>query len=229
MVKVWTYGNAGDRWPVAPGDVWKAGEHVLACGDIENGAGEELVRTHGVPDLVYTDPPWTPALATGFRTKAGVPRQVDFEGLLERLVSVVSSCALGPVFIEMGLRWADRLSGMVQAAGGWEVRRWPITYYRTKPAVLLLFSFGWDAPCDRLDFTGLDDEHTPMAALDYYGYEGALVLDPFAGRGLTSEAANNKGCRFLGLELHPRRLAVALAMLAECGLPPIKIGNLQRS
>ena len=35
MAKQWRYGDAGDRYPVKLGDVWRVGPHTLVCNDLE--------------------------------------------------------------------------------------------------------------------------------------------------------------------------------------------------
>ena len=105
----WHYASTGGlNYPVQPGDVWRAGPHVIACGDLEAGDGLRLVDKFGAPDLVYSDPPWNDGNAGAFRTKAGTPRQVNFTAFLDQLLTVVRM-ARRDVFLEMGLANAPHL------------------------------------------------------------------------------------------------------------------------
>jgi hypothetical protein len=220
----WRYGDAGDRIPVTVGDVWRVGEHVLACGDLELGAGLDLADRYGPADLAYADPPWTPSLATGFRTKAGLPRQVDFGRLLLAVVEAIDRSGAPVAYIEMGRDYVDRLADIL-AERGREVDRYAITYYGRHPAWLLRASTTLDDP-PRMPGV-LDDADTPAWAIEAEG-RPALVFDPCIGRGLTAIAAARAGVRVLGLDLNPRRLAVAIDRLARLsGLAPELIDRLQ--
>ena len=222
----WKYGDAGDRWPVKVGDIWQAGPHMLACGDIEQGAAVELVmKARECPVMTYVDPPYTPALATGFRTKAGVPRKVDFQALMRDIIRAVG-ITKGPVLMEMGRQYADEVTALVEQDGGIVVSRWDITYFKKNPAVLLQLGFGHREPMGDL-FSGMDDELTPTVAIAAGSTPDALVFDPCTGRGGTCRAAHQLSRRFLGLELHPRRLACALDWLHNHGLQPERVGALE--
>lgn len=218
----WRYGDAGDLWPVAFGDVWRAGPHVLACGDLEQGHAAALLASFGPAAVAYGDLPYTPALATGFRTKAGMSRPVDFPALLARAVEAVRLAGGG--FLEIGKDWWGVLAGAVVASSGRVVGSWPITYYRRNPAALLQLSWTGASPAG--DPSGMDDQNTPAWAVERCSEVGGLVFDPCAGRGLTVRAAHALGRRALALELNPRRLACALDWLAARGLEPKKEGSL---
>ena len=76
------------------------------------------------------------------------------------------------------------------------------------------------------ELNGMDDEHTPGIAIEHSSEEGDWVFDPCTGLGCTARHAQRLGRRFLGLELHPRRLANTLAQLIIDGDEPHKIGTL---
>jgi hypothetical protein len=213
----WTYvKDGGLNYPVAPGDVWRAGDHILACGDLEAGQGRALLKLAGrEPDLIYTDPPWGAGNAASFRTKAGVPRRVDFPAFLTHLVQLTSA-ARRDVFMEMGFAQVHLLSAIIVRLGGQLVREWTVTYYRRHPSKLVHFRWygeGDDPP----DLNGMDDDDTPRAALQACLRPGDLVMDPCTGRGLTAATVAALGARFIGLELSPHRLSCTLTKLAGFG------------
>ena len=220
----WTYGDAGDRIPVRPRQTWAVGPHLLRCSDLEDD-GLQWIQNQARPDVVYVDPPWNASNASTFRTKARVPRSVDYDQFASLLAQACSD-ALRSVFVESS-RPGDRAGGnraLVRAFTKWGAilhETWDVTYYGKQPSALMRFSFGEYKPDDsRFDLTGMDDEHTPMAVLSEYP-KGIRVLDPCTGRGLTPLAAAANGHRFFGTELHPRRMAQALDKLSELtGEPP---------
>lgn len=74
------YGDAWERYPVQPGECWRVGDATFLCGDIiDTDVAQQLTTMLGTERfIVYSDPPWTPANETAFRTKAGLAKG-DFE------------------------------------------------------------------------------------------------------------------------------------------------------
>ena len=208
-----TYGDAGDRIPVKPEDVWAVGEHRFMCGDVETGALADFYRLlPHAPDLIYVDPPWGPGKATGFRRKASVNGKADYLLLLRRMAEFCQDCT-GSVFIEMGVRWQASLTAAMAQSGGTRRNVWETTYYRKAPATLHRYTFSQDDGFPH-DLSGMDDEDTPFAALGAFP-PGRLVADPMMGQGLTAVSAIRAGHHFYGFELHPRRAAVAIDTCAK--------------
>lgn len=232
MARIPSLSEAHASYPVAFGDVWRVGVHTVICGDIEAEAWLPALRRHalpaGAPALTYTDPPWGAALATGFRTKAGMPRRVvydDFLRLLADRVAVVGSG--GAAFVEQGRDWQAQTADAFTERGFVAVRALPaaITYYRRSPATLTAFmpaGAPGDARLlaqDALDACeGRDDADTPGVVLSRY--PAGVVFDPCLGQGLTLIAAAATGHACVGVELNPRRMAVALARMAAIGHHP---------
>lgn len=221
----WTYGDAGDEYPVRVGDVWRVGHHVLACADLETGQVGRFVDEYGPVDVCYADPPWDKGNARSFRTKAQVGRAVDFDLFLVSLVDVAQRA--DHAYIEMGKRNVVALQQTIEGMCGTVRDVWDIMYYRVKPCHLVGATFrNADDYPEHGDYTGLDDDHTPDETLSRYP-AGRVVLDPCTGRGNTPIAAHKHGHRFIGTELHPRRLAVTIKkMIDTYSLTAEKIGQL---
>jgi len=225
---VWEYGDAGARWPVRYGDVWRAGPHVLACLDIETAEAVEFYAgIDGPAVLVYSDPPWSTGNAKAFRTKAGL----SHDGVtLPRLWGHILDRALpllgyGDLVVEIGTACRDEVSLLLRLRGRPVTDMWPTRYYR-KHRCWLLRSRLSIPRADVRNPTELDDEQTPAWAIEASTRPGDLVCDPCLGRGLTALAAHQLGRRFVGTELHPRRLAWALDRLARFGCVPERAGAL---
>ena len=222
MTKVeWLYGDAGDKWPVAVGDIWKLGDHVLGCGDLELGMPEALFAEFGLPNLTYVDPPWNTGNIKSFRTKAKLTSEdVDFKRFLEKLISLAGQVK-GPAYIEMGRQNIDLLTELVEQSGGSVLDVWETVYYGKHPALLMRANWGSLASvAPPADFSGLGGDKVPLLAIQVDSKEGDTIFDPCAGLGTTCKVAHSTGRRFMGMELNPRRIANAIDWLAEQGLKP---------
>lgn len=217
---VWQYGEAGDRYQVQSGDIWAVGKHRLVCGDLEQGdVVRRAVDQLGIsPAMGYTDPPYNTNLATGFRTKAGMPAKVQFTNFLEKLIAA-QAVVKGDFYIEMGNKTVDQLKLALKRAGAGVYDHWDITYGRTSPAALVRCNWGTSEIGSGLlpMFANMDDEITPSAAIAASSAEGDYVLDACLGRGLTATTAHKHGRWILGTELHPRRMAVSIERLVKLG------------
>lgn len=226
---MWTYGDAGDRYPVQVGDIWKIGGHVVACGDVTKGAVQELIELHGCPRVTYSDPPWNAGNVRAFRTKAGLnDGPVDWDNFLGAVLNACLSVQEA-AFIEMGKATYQAMRQRIDShPGGWRARdSWEIVYYRTKPCILTWATRRPHRPDFDTSPVGLDDTKTPAWVLSRVVKAGDLVLDPCLGRGLTAQAAHQHGAFVRGVELHPRRLAVGIDWLAKNGAGvPERIGTL---
>src|SRR5665811_2154350 len=98
----WQYGEAGDQYPLDFGDVVQIGPHIVACGDLEKGQGEQCVEMVGRSDIAYVDPPWNQGNISSFRTKAGVSTGLMFMAQFIDVFLGVLKTTQGPIYIEMG-------------------------------------------------------------------------------------------------------------------------------
>lgn len=213
----WRYGDAHDTYPVASGEVWQVGDHWFVCGDLEEDRHLEAVFSHAPqPTLMYVDPPWNSGNARSFRTKAGVDgqqgRTVDMRNLLRHVLAPAKTLRL-LAFVETGRRDEGGLRNVINDMGGVPGERWDITYYRSKPAVLMAADFRPNPTPDYPDFSGVDDEHTPTVALN--AYPTGCVIDTCGGRGLTARTAHHNGWASISHELSPYRMAEAIQSVAS--------------
>lgn len=221
----WRYTNKHLEIPVAPGETWKVGNHLFVCGDIEGRSTLNTVLEQTPPTLIYADPPWGAGLARSYRTKAGVDngsgRPVDYNALIHSLISPARQ-AQTVAYVENGVRQEKALLNTLRSMGAEITGRWDITYYGTKPAILVAADFRESPAADHPDFNGLDDGDTPRVALCHRPI--GTVLDPCAGRGLTARSAETAGWKSVNHELSPYRLAEAIASIASMtGLTPERV------
>lgn len=225
MTERWDYGDEGRAYPVEPGQVWRCGSHWFMCSDLmASDAFDHWVAgadsgSIGRQVVVYSDPPWGQSLVNSFRTKAGLERAAyRWEDLYARIAKIGHSRGW-PVYVE-GSAMTSRDGRKIPATieGGAYHHSVEITYYRTKPAGLY---YCGPSPLHHSVLTrlaGEDDEHTPGIVMAYYGSgiygPVGTVIDPCAGRGVTSREAARQGWMSLNNELNPLRVSAALSRMA---------------
>jgi hypothetical protein len=197
----WDYGEEGLAYPVEEGQQWRIGDHLFICGSMFD------IELPAKPYLVYSDPPWNQGNLASFHTKAGLPRpEHTWLDVYRRIIELAAGA---PCFMEGGRQQAPHIADICLGEPFYVM--WPITYYRKHPAVLHYCG----PPLDPMvDLAGLDDDDTPGRVMAAYPPWEADVLDPCAGRGTTSRAAQAAGWPSVNIELHPRRISAALARLA---------------
>lgn len=210
----WRYGDSWEKYPIEEGEIWchYESKSLIAVHDLRNGI---LDYMRGA-EMVYCDPPWSLGNANLFITKAGMSSYIKcFDEFMDALFEGIKAISPRTCYLEIGRQhkndFIQRLSSLYPV-----VQEWPITYYRKHPCFLL--RGGW-REIDH-DFTGLDDEDTPLAAIQ--AERPRSVADPCTGQGLTLLAAHECGVQFLGSELNRRRLAVAIARAARRGWHYVK-------
>lgn len=206
----WRYGDSWEKYPIRDGETWA------------NAATGSAVTVHDIRDplpphmrgcdLLYSDPPWNQGNVNSFVTKAGQSRYVrSFGEFLDALAAAIDQIGPRICYLEAGVKHANDVALMLSER--WPcIERWSIRYYRKQPCVLLR---GGHA-ASPADYTGLDDEETPLAAIQ--AEAPASVADLCTGRGLTLLAAHQCGLPFHGTELNRRRLAVAIERAAAVGV-----------
>lgn len=215
------------------GDIWQVGPHVVACGDLEVGAAEEMLDLYGPPDVSFTDPPWNPAIAKTFRKWADDARSVDMPILLSRVLAALRRTR-GDVFLEMGREYQDEMERLLTATGASILRKWQVPY---KEHFSWMTRVRWPeatatAPPDPpiVDGKRLNNVSAPKCCLAPSAAEGAkVVFDPCLGLGGTALAADALGMKVIGMELVPKRLERTILALQGRGNTDVRlVGKLTR-
>lgn len=212
------------------------GRHRVAVGDVTRGDVDRLMG-HEEADVIYVDPPWGPGALQMFATmdRPGAAPAKDWPGFLKEFCVALAvhrrRSARTPVFVEMGLRWADEVAAAMDAHLMPVRAQWECKYKSGLKLIpqALLYS-GPELP------TGFDPTevygprlpfHCLEAAMDtvLWGIagkerekavgDGLIVLDTCCGLGLTARAASDLGLDFRGLELNPRRLTKTIEALKK--------------
>lgn len=193
------YGPLGRKYPVRPGQMWRAGRHVFLCGSMFN------LEPPLQPTLVYADPPWDQGLYKSFHTHAGLPAPSHhWTDLYRRIVELAAGA---PCFIEGSHAQHEAVAEILDSQG--EVyAAWPIWSAFKRECVLHYVG----PPLPRnLDVSWMRDPETPGAIMRRY--PTGIVLDPCCGLGFTSRGAEASAWDSINFELHPRRMSRAMAQL----------------
>jgi hypothetical protein len=205
---MWKYGNSWEEYPIKAGEVWVEGstDSKLAVWDLFDGLPDFMMEA----DLIYTDPPWDTGNIRSFYTKAGLDDRPTFTDFTRYLFDHLKAIEAPTCYLEIGKRNVElfeaelkKLYPMVQV--------WSVTYYGKNPSFLVRGGQEKSSFC----FTGHDDAHTPRLAMENEWF--SCVADLCMGRGLTAVTAFEMEQRFVGTELHPRRLACAIEKVAKEG------------
>lgn len=188
-------------------------EHRVACGSIFDEAAIRVLMRGERASVLYSDPPWGPGNLGYWGTHAGIAQAGDWPAFVERFAAVVRTHVAegAPIFVEMGLRWADQIA----AALGRPTCRW-ITRYRSGgrllPCVLL---YAGPALPEAFDPSDLRGAALPRACIAATGLRAGTLLDPCCGKGYSARAALAHGLSFRGLELNAARLEVTRRWLTK--------------
>lgn len=203
------YGDSWERHPIRDGETWAdrfTGSAVTVC-DILKGIPDHMLPA----DMIYCDPPWNTGNVNSFVTKAETGGYIeDFEQFASALFDRIAEISPGVCYLEIGKQNLDLFEREMNRLYP-SVQTWEIRYYRKYPCYMVR---GGESATG-FDFTGMDDEKTPMSAI--LAENPRCVADLCAGRGLTAVAAHKAGIRFAGTELNRRRLAVAIDRVNKLG------------
>lgn len=194
------------------------GPHRLLCGDITQGAVIDLLGNERV-DLIYSDPPWGPGNQQYWHTmhaRGSVPR-TSWSVFLAAFCAACATCRMpdAPVFIEMGMRWADELDAAMLAVGLLRQRRWVVTYGPKKkplPVTLTLYS---QRDIEVVMPEPAHGEPVTREVLRTVVRPGMRVLDPCTGLGMTARWTHRLGGHFRGTEMNVARLERTAAWLRK--------------
>ncbi|MDD2813803.1 MAG: hypothetical protein PHF53_10370 [Bacteroidales bacterium] len=205
----WKYGDSWEKYPIEEGEIWQDPLSLsrIAVADLRNDLPFDIKA-----EMVYMDSPWNKGNVNSFITKAGMNSYIDsFEGFMDCLFNQIKKISPEVCYLEIGKQhksdFISRLNVLFPV-----VQDWQIVYYKKNPCYLL--RAGEDIT--EQYFTGLDDEVTPLKAIQ--AEKPSSVVDLCTGRGLTLLAAHKFGARFYGTELNKRRLAVAIDRASKAGV-----------
>ncbi len=205
----WKYGDSWEKYPIEEDEIWQdpMSQSNIAVADLRNQLPFEIKT-----EMVYMDSPWSKGNVNSFITKAGMSNYIDsFEYFMDCLFGHIKKIDPSVCYLEIGKQHKEdfivRLASIYSCVEEWEIR-----YYKKNPCYLVR---GADFITDT-DFTGLDDEVTPLKAIQTE--KPSSVSDLCTGRGLTLLAAHKFGAKFYGTELNKRRLAVAIDKAAKTGV-----------
>ena len=227
--------------PVArPGDIWRLGEHRLACGDCTDaGTVRALLGADG-PNLMVTDPPYGVAYDPEWRNERGLgDTKRRGKVLNDERADWREAWALFPGSIAYVWHAALHSAEVYESlsATGFAIRT-QIIWAKSR-LVIGRGDYHWQhEPCwyavrDRGNWTG-DRKQTSLWSIDgknedantVHGTQkpvecmrrpmlnnsnrGDLVYEPFMGSGTTLIAAETVGRICLGIELNPAYVDVAI-------------------
>lgn len=207
----WRYGNAWERYPIKPGEVWVHWESgsKICVQDLRDGLPVFMTNV----DMIYCDPPWSKGNVNAFVTKAGLDRYVqdyrDFMSVFFRRIREINPLVC---YLEIGKQHLSDFERNIQTLFP-AVQIWPILYYY-KRRCFLVRGGAWTID---VDFTDMDDGKTPTVAIAAES-KCQTIADICTGRGLTMLAAHKLKRTFYGSELNPWRLAVAIERVAKMGV-----------
>lgn len=194
-------------YEVAHGQIWRVGSHVFVCGDVTTMHFPNVVRGLGVPDLLYTDPPWSDGQAKQFRTLNDLPPP-DYAW---------TEVFKAAIRIPVGARWVVgdryRTGELAALLDDDHYETWQLPGFSTPRVVGVLHYAGPVPPPDR-DFTGIKDQTLPLHILRSYPKPG-LVVDTCSGLGITSRCAERAGWRSVNNELSPHRVSAAIRKMEK--------------
>jgi hypothetical protein len=209
---------------VRRGDFFRVGRHLVMCGDLEQGDARLLLSNlPHEPTLAWTDPPYDRRVARNFRRAAGLHDEPDLDHLLLELANALL-LVKGPVYIEMGKNGLDSLNSALRATSPQDIATTTLTYERK--TTLYVVQPSWDSieydhPIPEGD--GWKPARSVMEKL----HGGQIVFDPCMGKAGFGRIAHATGHDYVGMELQPQRVEVALRVLARLTKAPVDhLGNL---
>jgi DNA modification methylase len=205
----WRYGDSWEKFPIEEGEVWideKSGSKVMVR-DLREETPDFITNV----DMIYMDPPWNQGNVNSFVTKAGLNTHISsFNGFMETLFNKIYAINAPVCYLEIGKQYLEEFKSRLNVKYP-AIQEWEITYYKKHPMFLIRGGNGSTSA----DFTGMDDDDTPFAAIKTE--RPNTVLDFCTGRGTTMRASHANGARFYGTELNKRRLAVAIERALKYG------------
>lgn len=209
MGSEWNYGDAYLRHPCDAGTVIFEDGSRLRAHDIFRPLPEFMREA----DLIFTDSPWNTGNMKSFYTKANeVPPEDRFEAFVARLFRCIFYIHPKTTYLEIGKEYlADYIMEMRKIYK--YVTFYNSSYYHRRSNHCYIVRGSDKAARPKLDDIDEEDVISQVIAS-----EGTVIGDLCMGRGLVAMAALSAGKRFVGTELNPKRLSVAVERLHDAGL-----------
>lgn len=166
------------------------------------------------PDLLFVDPPWNLGNLNTFYTKACLPAENrSFERFYKRLFECIGEISPRTCYVEVGKEYlAEFIIEMKRLFK--HVTFYNSTYYHNKTKLCYVVRGGFKRV--KLPLDGVDEEDIIKYVCAHEDYR--CIGDLCMGRGLVALYAVLNGRRFVGTELNPKRLSVAIEVVSRKGL-----------
>jgi len=207
------YGDAWEKFPIQPGELYEAGElkHRYICAPFSPKA-LELLMVEEKADLIYTDPPWDTRIANDFRKWVGMDKlpKNGFDNLLEGVAASCKKYSSKWVAIEMGIRGMEVLNEKLKKYGAKQLNMFFPKYGTDTEYCLWFGTFQEGVQAPEWD----DDPNGKHSERGLYipnflarNCKPNSVLDMFVGGASFWPPFVDAGARCFGLEFNKRKIA----------------------
>jgi len=223
------YGDAWEKFPIQPGEMYEAGElkHRYICAPFSPKALEVLMGEERA-DLIYTDPPWDTRIANQFREWVGMDKlpKNGFENLLEGIAFACKNYSSKYVAIEMGIKGMEQLKPRLDKYGAKQFNMFFPTYGSGIEYCLWVGTFvdGVEAPEWDDDPNGKHSEKgLYIPNFLNRNIRPKKLLDMFVGEASFWPPFIDSGVQCFGLEFNKRKIANISKMFDKKGYSITKL------
>lgn len=207
MSNKWEYDGSIHVWPMKSDDLWACEYGKLMVNDIYNGLPNFMLDA----DCVFCDPPYNLGQENSYRTKAKeATKSNSCAGFLDALFAGIDQISPSACFIEIGKQNLCEIETRISKRFDY-VDVYDSTYYRRQTCYIVR---GGKFKASQ-DYSGYDEEEVigRICAQEPFN----VIADPCMGRGLLAVKAFEHKRNFVGTELNPARLAVAVNNIYKKG------------
>lgn len=164
-------------------------------------------------DLIFVDPPYNERALGMFYSVASIAHTNSFQEFYKRLFECIREISPATCYVEVGKEYlAEFLTEMKQQYP--YVTFYNSTYYHKKGNICYVIRGGQKRV--KLPLDGVDEEDIIKYVCKNEKYE--CIADLCMGQGLVAVNAAKNERRFVGTELNPKRLSVAVKRVADEGI-----------
>jgi DNA modification methylase len=228
------------KWQVLTGDLWRIGEHYLACGDCADPAVIDRVMRGEKVEAVITDPPYGQSFNINYtRFSGGIANSANFgAGIIgddkefdpTRWLNYKTVILFGANFfarflpVGTWLVWDKRYKGQDKILSDGEIA------WLNRGIGVYIFSHGWNGFMRESERgRTLHPTQKPVALFEWcigFSENSPTVLDPYAGSGPCLAACQNLGRKGRAIEISPDYCAIILERMVMA-FPKLKIERIQ--